>query len=664
MRGTMVALPAGLLAAAGAVTLLALTTGPGFPVDEAAVALAILTYAAVGCVIVAARPRHPVGRLMLAGAVGWGVGEGMLAAGLRGLDGGQPDGTVPGAEWLAVLGTAVRGLGWLLLVVMLPLVFPDGRRPFRSLTVPAVAVAAVLSFTAATLLSPVPLESRLGELDSPTGLPDSWRPVTDLMALGALALSGLALAAALRGLYLRWRRGDALMRQQLLWFGSAFAAPLLLLPVIATPVAEPWMFALVSLPLPVAVAVALFQRRLFDIQLAATRTLTYASLWLVLAGTYALVVAGVGAMVGVSGSPWLPWAAAGVVAVAFAPVRDALQRGATRLTYGRWSAPADVLADTGRRLADAADSRALLGQLTDELVHGMGLRAAEVVDAAGRRLAGTGSLEGGTAGQPAGIRETALTAYGRPVGALRWAGPLPRESDRTLLDDLAQQIGAVVHAHGLVEELRDSQERLVQAREQERRRLRRDLHDGLGPSLAGLGLLVDTIGNRIRAGADPTADLARLRAGLQGTVADVRRVVEGLRPPALDELGLFGALAETAHSLTREAGVDLRLDVPEGRPGLPAAVEVAAYRVAQEALTNVVRHAGARSCSLSAALCHRRLVVEVGDDGSGGAAPAAGVGMRSMLERATEIGGRLAVTSTAEGTRVRLELPVPVDGRR
>jgi signal transduction histidine kinase len=244
------------------------------------------------------------------------------------------------------------------------------------------------------------------------------------------------------------------------------------------------------------------------------------------------------------------------------------------------------------------------------------------------------------------------------VGTLQWAGRPLRPADRGLLADIAHQIGAAVHTTALVDSLHRAREQLVLGREQERRRLRRDLHDGLGPSLAGLGLQVDAVQNLLAVGEDPGERIQELRTGLRETVVEVRRIVEGLRPPAIDDLGLFGAMAELGHELAGGSGLTLHLDLPTERPQLPAAVEVAAYRVTQEALTNVVRHAAATSCQLTGCLDDGTLVIAVIDDGRGGAGPSDGLGMTSMRERADEVGGDVEVTSTCPGTAVTIRLPV------
>ena len=631
-----------VLAVAGAVTgVVATGSRDGF--DDLAITLGVATYAAVALLIELARPGQRVGRLMLGGAAAWGVGEGLLSLGIAGLDGGEA------YVLLAVLGSALRGLGWLVLVLAVPLCFPDGRPPWA--WAGRLVTACIAAFTVAALVAPVPLEERLAGVDNPIGLPSSWQGPADLLAVGSLALAFVCLVIAVAGLVRRWRHGDDLQRQQVLEFGVAFALPLLFLPLVATPLAEPWMFAIVTLPVPVAVGVALLQRRLYDLQLAVNRTLTYIALSAVLAGVYALVVGGVGVMLDDRGAAWLPWAGAGVVAVAFAPLRDSLQGATNRLVYGRWSAPASVLADTGRRLADAADGPALLCALTDELVEGLGLSSAEIRDAGGRTLARSGRDVPPTDRLP-------LTAYGAPVGALHWAGRPLRGPERGLLDDVAHQIGGAVHTVALVEELRAARESLVLAREQERRRIRRDLHDGLGPSLAGLGLQVDAMTNLLAAGRPVEDRLDAIQNGLRGTVAEVRRIVEGLRPPALDDLGLFGALTELGHELSGGTGLELAVELPGQAPPMPAAVEAAAYRIAQEALTNVVRHADASRCRVSGSVSGGALMLEVSDDGRGGAGVGGGIGMHTMHERAREIGGQVDVRSRDRGTSVTIRLPL------
>jgi signal transduction histidine kinase len=232
-------------------------------------------------------------------------------------------------------------------------------------------------------------------------------------------------------------------------------------------------------------------------------------------------------------------------------------------------------------------------------------------------------------------------------------------TDLRLLEDLASQVGVAVQAVRLTADLQRSRERLIMAREEERRRLRRDLHDGLGPALANLTLQIEAARDLLphnTARAD--ALLVDLTAQAQAAIADIRRLVYDLRPPALDELGLVSALREQAVQYAH-TGVQITVDAPESLPPLPAAVEVAAYRIAQEALTNVVRHAHARNCAIQLAL-NEALCLEIRDDGCGlPAAHHVGVGLSSMRERAAELGGQCVIESVpARGTCVRARLPL------
>jgi signal transduction histidine kinase len=635
-------------AVAGGLTAVLLAPGSGAPGNELAVLAVVTAYAVVAAVVARARPGHPVAVLMLAGAAVWGVGEGLLGLAVHTLSHG-PNGP---AGWLGVGGTLLRGAGWLVLVLGLPLVFPDGRTPWGGRRPALLLGAAVGLFGLATLLAPTPLDYRLDGLDSPTGLPDRLRELADVVAVAGIVLVGASLLVAVTGLVHRFRTGDSLRRQQLGWFAAAFAAPLLLVPFIPAAFTEPWMYGLVSIPVPVMIAIAVLQRRLYDTQLVVNRTVTYAGLSVLVAGIYAALVAGVGALLRDSDAPWLPWVAAGVVAVLFAPLRNALQGAANRLTYGQWAQPSALLASTGRRLADATDVPAVLRTTIDEMAAGLGLEHVSIVDARGRAM-----VERGVPGPK--VDRATLTAYGRPVGTMRWSPAGLRRGQRALLDDLAGQIGGVLHSAGLLADLRDAQERLVLAHEEERRRLRRDLHDGLGPALAGLTLQVDTVRNVLAAGGDADEALLRLRAGVATTVRDVRRIVEGLRPPALDELGLAGALRQLTERTVAGSGVGVELAVPEDLPVLAAAVEVAAYRVAQEAVTNAVRHSRASCLRVSLAVQPGTLRLQVADDGVGGAGPRpGGLGLTTMYERAAELGGRLEVRSApGRGTTVALRLP-------
>jgi signal transduction histidine kinase len=259
-----------------------------------------------------------------------------------------------------------------------------------------------------------------------------------------------------------------------------------------------------------------------------------------------------------------------------------------------------------------------------------------------------------------------LVFRGAQVGSLVVAPRSPRDpfrpADLRLLDDLGRQLGVTAHATRLAVALQRSREGLVTAREEERRRIRRDLHDGLGPALAGVALGLDAVARFAPDEPDRAGTLAgQLKAEVQGSLADVRRLVEDLRPPALDQLGLVGAVRQQARLLTeRDPGLEVGVDAT-GVRDLPAATEVAAYRIATEALRNVSQHASARHCRVCLSLNGSGILrVEIEDDGVGLSTDRrAGVGLTAMRERAAELGGTCEIEPTAlGGTRVTASLPV------
>jgi signal transduction histidine kinase len=661
-RRTAAVVTAAVLAslAGVSVSLWADVNGAGSLVDGVFSAVVVTAFTVVGAVVVAARPGNLVGWLLLAGAVLWSVGN--ACAELAHLGIVVSPGRVPGADALAVL-SALRAAGWYLLTLGVPLLFPDGRLlgPRWRWLVPVTVVVVVASVVGPVIDGQADLTD-LGGWRNPLAGP-SWLSGTAFLLSAPLGL--VALGGAVAQLVARWRRGSALQRQQVGLLAAAAAVTLAASPV-AFVTGEGWVFSLAVLPLPIAIGFAVLARGLYDLRTAANRTLLWLTLSAVVAGAYAVVIAGVGSLLHSRDATWLPWAAAAVVAVAFAPLRDGLQRAVNRLTYGRWDEPYEVLAALGQRLEGSADVDRLLADVTAELA-GLGLREVAIRDADGALVAGEPGTDPDAAVVP-------LSAYGVRVGSLEHRRPEPplRARDARLLDDLAGHLGGVLHAHRLTAELQRARESLVLAREEERRRLRRDLHDGLGPALAGHLLRLDVLAGKVGPRSAARDDVDALRADLRATVLEVRRVVEGLRPPALDELGLDGALEQVVSRLGAGSGVAVDLSVGE-LPPLSAAVEVAVFRIVSEAVTNAVRHAAATRCTVEVTPAGRLLRVTVTDDGSGvrDGGPA-GHGLQTMRERAEELRGRLRVTTGpgGGGTTVAAEIPVAgtvrtaVGGRR
>jgi signal transduction histidine kinase len=251
---------------------------------------------------------------------------------------------------------------------------------------------------------------------------------------------------------------------------------------------------------------------------------------------------------------------------------------------------------------------------------------------------------------------------GRLVLSPRAPGEGFSDADRSLLGDLARQAEVAVHAVRLTTDLQHSRERLVATREEERRRLRRDLHDGLGAQLAGLNVQAGTLRRLIPSDPDAADELVvELRDELRGAIADIRHLVYDLRPPALDDLGLVESLRQLAERYgAKDESLRVSVEAPEDLPDLPAAVEVAVYRITQEALTNVARHARAHSCVVRLVV-NDDVTLEIVDDGVGiPAGRSAGVGLSSMHERASELGGSCTVEPVPKGgTRVLVRLPLP-----
>jgi signal transduction histidine kinase len=558
-------------------------------------------------------------------------------------------GSVPGVTALAIVGQGVRTVGWVAMTVAVPVYFPDGRvlgPRWRWLdrAVAVVFVAAVLD----PVFDPKADLTNLGAWHNPLAPSGAWRLVEVPISIAHFPLSVVVTVAAVVQLVQRWRTGDELRRQQLLLFACAAALTIITAPIAIWVGGGEWIFAVTSLPLPLATGFAILARGLYDLRSAANRTLLWLSLSVAVAGLLALVI-GLGGLAGRNAStPWLSWVAAGVAAACFAPMRDVLQRGVNRLTYGKWTEPYELLAELGQQLEASSDIDRLLADVAAELGE-LGLQDVRISSADDD---GDGSDRAVT---------VPLSAYGTPVGTLSYREPDPplRPRDHKMLDDLAGHLGGVLHARLLMQDLQSARERLVLGREEERRRLRRDLHDGLGPALAGHLLRLDVIARRLPAGSGTAELVDTLRDELRDTVQDVRRLVEGLRPPALDELGLGGALQQAANRLSQGSGVVAEVRCDEVA-GLPAAIEVAAYRIATEAMTNVVKHADARTCRIDVEIEPNELVVRVRDDGRGHTnhPTGRGHGLRTMRERAEELRGSLEVRSADPGTIVTARLPV------
>jgi signal transduction histidine kinase len=488
-------------------------------------------------------------------------------------------------------------------------------------------------------------------------------------AVGPLILLGVMMGVA--SLVLRYRSSSTRVQQQikwLLWWAVIFVLmmPLYYLILFGIRIGSVKFTTLIPLLLYfnlgglliAAIGIAILRYRLFDIDLILNRTLVYGALIGVVVSAYVLIVGLISAQFQSSQSPVIAILATGLVALLFNPLRQRLQHGVNHLMYGERDDPYAVLSQLGQRLETVLAPNAILPMIVETIGHALKLPFVEIHLSDDK--AGSVSF-----GEPQATTIAFPLAYqNESVGELHVA-PRAGESlslaDRNLLKDLARQTGIAIHTARITVDLQRSRERLVLAREEERRRLRRDLHDDLAPTLASLGLTASTAADLIPTNPTTATKLVKeLQTEIRSTVGNIRRLVYDLRPPTLDELGLLAAIRERAAQYSNAPDrFHVTVDAPAELPMLPAAVEVAAYRIVQEALENVSKHSQARQCTIRFAN-HNGLEIEITDDGIGlppNINP--GVGLRSMRERAEELGGTCVIEREVNsGTRVLARLPI------
>jgi signal transduction histidine kinase len=418
----------------------------------------------------------------------------------------------------------------------------------------------------------------------------------------------------------------------------------------------------------VAIGSAILQSQLWDIDRFINRTLVYSLLTVIVAGMYILVVSFLSVLF--DGDNLLfSLVATGVVAVSFHPLRDTIQRWINRLLFGERDEPYNVLKRLSQRLEAVMVVDEMLPAIVETIAQALHLPYAAIALLYDDRYTVTAAYPS-LAARPRheGVEILPLVYRSETIGQLMLA---PRgvdepfsSADFQLLKMIARQASIVAYNVRLAGELQRSRERLVTAREEERRRLRRDLHDGLGPILATMSFRLDATNNFLLTDPDQASQmLIELKEQVQSSLSEIRRIAYNLRPPALDELGLLGALREHLVSTQQHQSMRLIFDAPDALPPLPAAVEVAVYRIVLEAVTNVQRHAAARTCAVSITLDEdpSALRLEVIDDGCGiSSTRTAGVGLTAMHERTSELGGECGIEAIPEGgTRVSALLPLP-----
>ncbi len=474
------------------------------------------------------------------------------------------------------------------------------------------------------------------------------------------------------------QRGEP-TRRPILWLLVALAGSVVgyfavwVVPVIVTgtPVVPYEMQALPFMAVPIAMAAAVLRYRALNIEVAVSRTVVYGALTIGAIGVYVGVISAWSAVFGPVTNIWWQAMVVAAIAVLSQPVRRRLQGLINRRLYGERDDPYRVVSALASRLENTPTAATMLPEIVETVSAALRLPYMAIeIQARGR------SETAASVGTPTGeLHRMPLTFHGERVGNLvvgrRSSQRELTRPDRIALAEVARHAGAAVYTARLTRDLRRSRDRLVQAREMERRRILHELHDGVGPTLAAVALGLD-VSRRTVGDTTPTGELlGRLRDELQAAIVEIRRLAHGLRPPVLDRIGLIPAIREYAGALaSRTAGGDsskngvrIVLEVPSAMPKLPAPVDVAAYRIICEALTNVTRHAAASSCAVRLWV-DDDLHIEVVDDGVGlPAVTNGGVGLSSMRERATELGGECLVEAESDGgTRVFATLPLPKEG--
>lgn len=493
-------------------------------------------------------------------------------------------------------------------------------------------------------------------------------PVRPVLSYSVVALYTLLGVTALTNTFFSAK--DPIRRAQVRWFAFGFAvsslASLLWVANVFGLLPGPVAAGLSAFPsglfLTLCLAVAVLRYRLFDIDLIINRTLVYGALTACVVGVYVLVVGGIGALFRTQ-SFVVSLLATGLVALLFHPLRERLQRFVNRLLYGERDEPYALLSKLSQQVEGTLVPEEVLPTILETITRALKLPYASVLfhyREGNAIIAEHGALSSQAVAFP-------LTYQGETFGEMRLGTRAADEAfspaEARLLTTITQQVGVAAYAARQTVDLKRSRERLIAAREEERLRIRRDLHDGIGPTLAGLGLQASSLKHLLR--NDPGAAeeaIDELKAELGRAAGEIRQLVHDLRPPSLDQLGLLEALKQLVETLSADgngfAQPTISLELPAAAD-LPAATEVALYRIVQEALTNAVKHARARHIVVRLRV-DDAVSLTIRDDGLGlPDVPRAGVGLHSMRERAEELGGTFEIGSRAgQGAKVCASLPL------
>ncbi|HEY8813859.1 MAG TPA: sensor histidine kinase [Candidatus Dormibacteraeota bacterium] len=632
--------------------------------------LLAIEFGIVGALIVRGHPGHAVGLLAAAGGFCLSISAFAGAYAAYSLTHQHLLPASGFAQWL-------RGWAWYpgstILIVLVPTLFPDGRltSPRWRWLVGAV-VAGILTQLVWVSLSQ--LMFGFQDVDGPYATA-GW--LFNLLTTLSGVLWILPVFAAVVALAVRFRRSRGLERQQLKWFLTAVALQaalwggslLVSLTTHLSPYQNPYfeiLIPLALLALPLAIGVAILRHRLYDIDVVISRGLVYAGLATFITAAYLLVVVGIGFAVGTGGRPNLPLSvvAMALVVVLIQPVRIRLQRQANRLVYGIPSDPYAVLAELSRTAA-GGDVDHALAQIAQALARGMSSPRARVRLLLPGAAALTATWPPGTTGD---FGQTfAVSDGGESVGEIEAEASVDQGLTQALTSQAglalrtlrlsAELAGRLAQLEAQAGELTASRTRLVQAQENERRRLERDLHDGIQQDLVVLIAKARLARNQLdRDPALAAETLAELQTSAQHAVADLRSLARGIHPAVLSSRGLVEAIDSMAGRMP--VGVHVEADPMVREVRYAPEIEGAAYFVVAEGLANVLKHSGATEATVTISATESWLRVAIADDGRGFAAgQVMESGLRGLRDRVAALGGHIEIDAGESGTRLEASLP-------
>jgi len=651
-----------MLMAAAAAALLVL--GPGRPLPNdlfagtagAAFLVLALAYGTVGAVIAFRVPGHRIGWLFsLIGllsalnVVTYSYAEyGIYAADL------------PLARTAAVMWSSLESIAPLLALSVLLL--PDGRLPSRGWRpVALILLLAVALLPLSRLLTPGPLEDPFGVFSNPLGIAGTREAMKGL-DLGAWVLTWLGVILAVIAVRLRLRRSRGVERQQLKWV-LAVTSVVGVVVVLDMGTWFIWpeghlqermaVMGLAFAAIPAAAGVAILRYRLYEIDIVINRALVYGALTVLLATTYVAVTLLLGTALG-SGSASATAVATLAVAIAFRPLRarlqEAVDRRFNRAGYDALKRVALFLEDVRAGRAPPEDVEAVLRDVLDDPRLELRFRLPEserYVDALALPV---------TTDPDDPRRRTLIERAGTPIAEVLHEPSTQERPDvlRRVVEaaGLALEIVRLrVELRRQLDEVAASRRRIVEAGDEERRRIERDLHDGAQQRLVSIGLALRHAQHELRPGSAAGETLEAALAEVAIAIQELRALAHGLRPSQLDA-GLGPALEELASRVPMTVAVDATQE------RFRAGIEAAAYFIACEGLTNAAKHAQASRVSLSAERRNGSLVVRVADDGVGGASLTRGSGLSGLVDRVSAHGGTLRINSErGSGTTIVAELP-------